>query len=165
LFKRILFGGAAAGALTTAYLVGSISLGGVFAQTTPAPSPSTTAAQPATPTAKESAEQADTANEPSETAALASQAKVSADQAKTAALAKFPGATVGKIEFDNENGVIAYSVELVDSAGTGQDVKVDATSGALLSAQVEGDKHRPLSAVSRHWDAHSSCATPGACPT
>ena len=89
LFKRILFGGAAAGALTTAYLVGSISLGGVFAQTNPTPTP---------------------ANEASETAALASQAKVTADQARAAALARFPGATVGKTELDNENGVVAYSV-------------------------------------------------------
>ena len=117
MFERILFGGAAAGALTTAYLVGIISLSGVFAQTNPTPTP---------------------ANEASETAALASQAKVTADQARAAALARFSGATVGKIELDNENGVVAYSVALVDSAGAGQDVKIDATSGAVLSAQAEG---------------------------
>ena len=136
MFKRILFGGASAGALTAAYLVGSLTLGGAFAQANPTPSPTTT--QPGAPAAKEAGEQADTANEASEAAALASQAKVTADQARAAALARFPGATVGKIELDHENGAVVYSVELKDSAGTGQDVKVDATNGTVLSAQAEG---------------------------
>jgi hypothetical protein len=136
LFKRILFGGGALGALTTAYLVGSLTLGGAFAQTSPSPSPTTsTATQPG---AKETGEQADAANETGEAAALASQAKITADQAKATALAQFPGATVGKIELDNENGVVAYSVQLTDSAGKRQDVKVDATSGTVLAAQAEG---------------------------
>ncbi len=139
MLKRILSGGAAAGALTTAYLVGSVSLGGVFAQTNPSPSPATTVStQPGTPTAQGTGEQAETANDTSEAAALASQAKITADQANAAALAKFPGATVGTVELDNENAVLAYSVQLTDSAGMGQDVKVDATSGTVLSAQADG---------------------------
>ncbi|MDQ6672681.1 MAG: PepSY domain-containing protein [Chloroflexota bacterium] len=139
MFKRILVGGGAAGALTAAYLVGSLSLGAAFAQTTPSPSPSTTTtAQPGAPAATQTGEQADTANETSEAAALASQAKITSDQAKAAALAKFPGATVGKIELDSENGGVAYSVQLTDSAGTRQDVSVDATSGNVLATQAEG---------------------------
>jgi uncharacterized membrane protein YkoI len=142
LLKQILLGGAAASALTAAYLVGSLSIGGAFAQTTPTASPTAAAqSQPGTqqadPAAKEAGEQNTGANDSSEGAALASQAKITADQATAAALAKFPGATVGKVELDNENGVLAYSVQLKDTAGTGQDVKVDATSGAVLSAQAD----------------------------
>jgi hypothetical protein len=131
LLKRILYGSGAVGALGTAYLVGSLTLGGAFAQTAPAPSPSTTAPAAA-------AEKADSANEASEAAALASQAKISVDQARAAALAKFPGATVGKIDLDNENGVVAYSVELTDTSGKKQDVSIDATNGSVLAAQAEG---------------------------
>jgi hypothetical protein len=139
LFNRMLFGGAAAGALATAFLVGSVSLGSVFAQTTPAPSSATQPApRPGAPAATETGEQADTANDTSEAAALASQAKVTADQARAAALAKVPGATIGKVELDNENGAVVYSVKLVDSAGTGQEVKIDATSGTVLSTQADG---------------------------
>jgi len=139
LFKPVVSGGAAAGALTAAYLVGSISMGGVFAQTTPTPSPTTIATPSATATtATQTGEQADTASEASEAAALASQAKISADQARAAALAKYPGATVGAtIQLDHENGVVAYSVHLTDTAGTRQDVSVDATSGTVLAAQAD----------------------------
>jgi hypothetical protein len=136
LFKRILVGGSAASALTAAYLVGSLTLGGAMAQTAPSPSP-TTPAQSGAPAAKETGEQADTANENAASAALAAQAKTTSDQARAAALAKFPGATVGKIELDNENGVLAYSVRLTDSTGKRQDVSVDATNGSVLAAQAE----------------------------
>lgn len=120
MLKRILFGSGALGVLTAAYLLGAVSLGGVFAQTAPAAGGQV-----------ETGEQA-------ESAALASQAKVSADQANAAALAKFPGATIKKTELDNENGKVIYSVQLTDSAGTGQDVKVDATTGTVVSTEADG---------------------------
>jgi hypothetical protein len=126
-----MFGGGAASALVAAYLVGSLTLGGAFAQTV-APSPA-----PAAPAAQESGKQQE-GDEAGESAALASQAKITADQAKAAALAKFPGATAGKVELGSENGVLAYSVQLTDGAGKGQDVSVDATSGQVLQAQADG---------------------------
>jgi uncharacterized membrane protein YkoI len=129
MLKRILYGSGAMGVLTAGYLLGSVSLGGAFAQTA-APSPSA----PAQSQAREQGED----NEQAESAALASQAKITADQARAAALAQFAGGTVKKTELDNENGTVVYSVELTDSAGTQQDVKVDATSARVLQAQAEG---------------------------
>jgi uncharacterized membrane protein YkoI len=122
MLKRILFGSGALGVLAATYLLGSVSLGGAFAQTAPA------AGQQ---------QQVET-GEQAESAALASQAKISADQANAAALGKFPGATVKKTELDNENGKVIYSVQLTDSAGTGQDVKVDATTGTVVSSEADG---------------------------
>jgi Peptidase propeptide and YPEB domain len=130
MLKRITYGSGTLGVLAAGYLLGSVSLGGVFAQ-----SQSTTPAQ--SQTAPAAHERGD-ANEQSESAALASQAKLTADQARAAALAQFPGATVTKTELDNENGTVVYSVQLTDSAGKGQDVKVDAASGAVLQAQADG---------------------------
>jgi hypothetical protein len=58
-FKRILLGGGASGALVAAYFVGSLTVGGALAQTSPTPaSPTTT--QPA---ATEKETKPDTANE------------------------------------------------------------------------------------------------------
>jgi uncharacterized membrane protein YkoI len=130
MLKRILYGSGAMGVLTAGYLLGSVSLGGAFAQTQSAP-----AAQAQTaPASKEH----DGANEQAESAALASQAKITADQANTAALGQFSGGTVKKTELDNENGTVVYSVQLTDSAGKQQEVKVDATSGKVLQAQADG---------------------------
>ena len=139
MLKRIVYGGGLAGALTAAYLVGSLTLGGAFAQTAPAPTApaQSQAEQPEAAGAPETAESTG-ANEQSEAAALASQAKITADQAKAAALAQFPGATAGRIELDNENGTVVYSVKLTDSAGKRQDVKVDASTGKVLQSQAEG---------------------------
>jgi uncharacterized membrane protein YkoI len=144
MLKRILYGSGAMGVLTAGYLLGSVSLGGAFAQTQPTPRPTTTAQT--APAANEQSgvneqngpDEQGGANDQAETAALASQAKITSDQATAAALAKFPGGTVKKTELDNENGTLAYSVKLVDSAGAKQDVSVDATSGAVLQAQAEG---------------------------
>jgi len=133
----MLIGGGATGALVAAYMVGSLTLGGALAQTTPSPSPSPARPASAQPAANETSTKPESANEAAESTALAAQAKISADQAKAAALAKFPGATVGKIELDNENGVLAYNVKLTDNAGARQEVGIDANSGAVLAAQAE----------------------------
>jgi uncharacterized membrane protein YkoI len=138
MLKRILYGSGALGVLTAGYLLGSVSLGGVFAQTAPTRTP---AAQSQTaPGTKEQgkANEQGEANEQAESAALASQAKITADQAKSTALGQFPGGTVKKTELDSENGTVVYSVELTDSAGKGQDVKVDATSGKVLATEADG---------------------------
>jgi hypothetical protein len=112
MLKRILYGSGAVGVLTAAYLLGSVSIGGAFAQTAP--------------------------THPASQSALASQAKISADQANAAALAKFPGATVKDTELGNENGTLTYDIGLVDSAGKAQDVKIDATTGAVVTTEAEG---------------------------
>jgi uncharacterized membrane protein YkoI len=132
MLKRILYGSGAMGVLTAGYLLGSVSLGGAFAQTA-TPTTTSPAQSQTAPAAKEKGG----ANDASESAALASQAKITADQANTAALAQFAGGTVKKTELDNENGTLAYSVQLTDSAGVRQDVTVDATSGKVLQAQAE----------------------------
>jgi len=67
-------------------------------------------------------------SEADEAAVLAGQARITIEQAKAAALAANPGTTVIKAELDNENGTLAYSVEL----SNGADVKVDAGTGAIL---------------------------------
>jgi Peptidase propeptide and YPEB domain. len=73
-------------------------------------------------------------SEADEAAALQGMATISADQAKAAAVAANPGTTVVKVELDNENGVLVYSVEL----NNGLDVKVDAGNGAILHIEQAG---------------------------
>lgn len=76
-------------------------------------------------------------SEADEAAALAGLATVTPEQAQDAALAANPGATVVKGELDNENGALAYSVEL----DSGLDVKVDAGNGAVLhTGQADADE-------------------------
>lgn len=77
--------------------------------------------------------ESDEANEKEESTALASQAKITTDQAKEAALAAVPG-TVNKIELDNENGYLVYSVEIGD-----KEVKVDANTGKVLKIDADND--------------------------
>ena len=67
-------------------------------------------------------------SEADEAAALAGQTTITSDEAQAAALAASPGATVVKVELDNENGTLVYSVEL----NNGSEVKVDAGNGAIL---------------------------------
>ena len=142
MLKRILYGSGAMGVLTAGYLLGAVSLGGVFAQTAPA-SP-TPAQSQTTSAAKERAAtgQAE-ANEQAESAVLASQAKVTEAQANATALGQFPGASVTKTELDSENGTVIYSVHLTDSAGKKQEAKVDATTGTLLPAEAAEGPETP----------------------
>lgn len=75
-----------------------------------------------------------------EPADLSTLAKIKADQAMAAAQAAFPGAAVKKVELDNENGCLVYSVELRN----GGEVLVDAGNGTVLrkeSPSAERAKH------------------------
>jgi uncharacterized membrane protein YkoI len=72
-------------------------------------------------------------SEADEAAALADSATITPEQAKAAALEANPGTTVVKVELDNENGALVYSVEL----SNGMDVKVDTGNGAILSTEQE----------------------------
>ncbi len=74
-------------------------------------------------------------SESAEATALAGQAKISIEQAKATALAANPNTTVVKVELDNENGALVYSVEL----STGADVKVDAGNGVILRTDTGAD--------------------------
>ena len=81
-------------------------------------------------------------SEADQSAALQSLAKISPDQARDAALAAVPG-TADKIELDNENGNVVYSVQITGSNGAKTDVKVDAGNGSVLhqdSAQNEANQ-------------------------
>jgi uncharacterized membrane protein YkoI len=70
-------------------------------------------------------------NEAGESAALQSMAKITPDQARDAALAAVPG-TADKVELDNENGNVVYSVRITDASGKVTDEKVDAGNGSVL---------------------------------
>lgn len=74
-------------------------------------------------------------SEADEAAALQKMATISADRAKAAAEAAHPGATAVKVELDNENGALVYSVEL----SNGVDVKVDAGNGKILHTEQAGE--------------------------
>jgi uncharacterized membrane protein YkoI len=71
-------------------------------------------------------------SEADEAAALAPLAKITADEASAAAQAEVPG-EVQKVELDNENGSLVYSVEI-----GGKDVKVDAGTAAVLHIESDG---------------------------
>jgi uncharacterized membrane protein YkoI len=73
-----------------------------------------------------------------EPADLSTLAKIKADQAMTSAQSAFPGAAVKKVELDNENGCLVYSVFL----SNGLDVKVDAGNGSVLFHEKAGKEGR-----------------------
>jgi uncharacterized membrane protein YkoI len=68
---------------------------------------------------------------------LSTLAKIKADQAMAAAQAAFPGTAVKKMELDNENGCLVYSVLL----SNGMEVKVDAGNGAILQKESPAAEH------------------------
>jgi uncharacterized membrane protein YkoI len=61
------------------------------------------------------------------------QANITADEAKAAAEAAYPGAKAVAVELENENGKIAYEVEL----DNGLEVIVDAGSGEILGTEQD----------------------------
>jgi len=79
-------------------------------------------------------------SEADEAKALASLATITPEQARDAALAAVPG-TAGKVELDNENGAVVYSVEITDSAGAEIDVKVDAGNGQVVHQDADDGDH------------------------
>jgi len=66
---------------------------------------------------------------------LSSLAKIKADQAMAVAQAAITGTTVKKVELENENGCLVYSVSL----NNGMEVKVDAGNGKILQKEAESD--------------------------
>ena len=141
MLKKVLTGTGIAAALTGMFLLGSLAVGPVFAQTPP------TQSQPQAQTQVDEQQprytgsitvdeaQYEGMSETDEAAALQSKATITSAQAEAAALAVNPGTTVVKTELDNENGVLVYSVEL----SNGMDVKVDAGTGTVLHTEQAGD--------------------------
>lgn len=161
MFKRILYGGGAAGALAAAYLLGSVTLGSVAAQSAnPAgpqsavtserqDSPSATAADAADSNENErdaadsdgsEQDQANGADQESQDGVdpVTAHPATTPAQARAAALARFPNATIRKVELESENGTLVYGVALVDASGNGQDVKVDAKTATVLTVEADG---------------------------
>ena len=73
-----------------------------------------------------------------EDADLARLATISTDEAQAAAQSVVPG-TVDKVELDNENGAVVYSVEISDGNGAHTDVKVDAGNGNVVHQDTDND--------------------------
>jgi hypothetical protein len=73
-----------------------------------------------------------------EPADLSTLAQIRADQAMAAAQAAFPGAVVKKVELDNDNGCLVYSVDLSNN----MEVKVDAGNGAILHQELADQEGR-----------------------
>jgi len=92
-------------------------------------------------------------NETQESAKLASLAKITLDEAKAAALKVVPG-TVTKVNLDNENGYLVYSVEIKTNTGL-VDVKVDAGNGAVLAQEKGQDNEKSREKVSEGEKANA----------
>jgi len=136
--NKWLIGSGILGALAVALLAGSLLVGSAFAQG-PTPPQADTGPDEQVPSYDSSIRvddaQYEGVSEADEAAALAGLATITPEQAKDAVLAANPGATVVKVELDNENGALVYSVEL----DNGADVKVDAGNGAVLYTDSGGD--------------------------
>jgi len=140
MLKKVLTGTGIAAVLGAGFLLGSLTLGPVFAQTLPTTNPPAQQSQveEQQPQYVGSIQVTDSQyegmSEADEAAALQTKATITSAQAEAAALAANPGATVVKSELDNENGVLVYSVEL----SNGMDVKVDAGNGKVLHTEQAG---------------------------
>lgn len=74
-------------------------------------------------------------------ATAAATAKVSLLQAIEAAQASAPGSVALEASLDSENGIILYTVAMVSADGANTEVKVDAATGALLTADLGNVEH------------------------
>ena len=85
----------------------------------------------------EKGEEAEDRAEGAESERLKSLARITPEQARDAALAQVPG-TVKKVELENEDGNVVYSVEVKMAQGE-SDVKVDAGDGRVLHVEQGGE--------------------------
>lgn len=70
--------------------------------------------------------------------ASSSSKNIGTKKAQKIALQKVPGATVTKVEYDKDNGVAVYEIELKKD-GFEYDIKIDAKSGKILEFEKEMD--------------------------
>jgi uncharacterized membrane protein YkoI len=159
MLKKVLTGTGIAAALAGMFLLGSLAIAPVGAQTSANTAPTQAVAQSSDTGSVEEQQPQYTGSitvdesqyqgisEADEAAALQAKATITNAQAEAAALAANPGTTVVKTELDNENGALVYSVEL----SNGMDVKVDAGNGQILhteqagndAAEVDGAENAP----------------------
>ncbi len=81
-------------------------------------------------------EELDAADSPGQPQVPQAAPSISLEQAVQAALARFPDASVRKVEQDDEDGVRIYEVELV-TGGQQHEVEIDAGSGSVLRIESE----------------------------
>lgn len=123
--RRVFYGAVALGVLASAYLVGSVTLGGALAGSVegdaancgPPPYVSSVQRRGAEPAAR--------------------LATVTPEQAAAAALVRFPGGRVTEIELEDEHGSVVYEVEVKDAADTSHDVVIDAGTAEVLHVEAE----------------------------
>jgi hypothetical protein len=161
MLKRILYGSKLLDDLATAYLLGSVTLGGAFAASTPTPTPATATSSAEAPSAPATPGKTTEPTDQAEAVTLQSSAKITADQAKATALAQFPGATVNAVTLEDENGAPVYGVQLTDSVGKGQDVKVDAVTGKVLQAEADGPETSGTGAEASGTEGSDTDSTSG----
>jgi uncharacterized membrane protein YkoI len=65
---------------------------------------------------------------------------LAADQARSAALMHFTGAMILGVQLEEEDANVVWGIQLVDSAGRGQDVKIGATTGQILRVEPDGSQ-------------------------
>ena len=89
-----------------------------------------------------------------------SHAKISSAQAQKAALAKYHGSVVGKVELENEEGKWQYAVN-VRSGKILREVMVDANSGKIASVEVTSAKEERAEAKAEKGKAHKKSSSKG----
>ncbi len=72
-------------------------------------------------------------------AELAGQARITAADAVKAASNAYPGYTTDRVEIENENGYLIYSVKMLDKSGKVLHVKVDAGDAKILAEDKSAD--------------------------
>ena len=78
------------------------------------------------------------ANANSDKAAQAAKVAIAQDQAVNIALQAVPG-TVVESEFESEDGVTLWEIEILDANQQVTEVEVDANTGEILSQKVDND--------------------------
>ena len=130
-----------ASAIAVGLAVGSMGIAGAATGGTTAPvAPTDDAIEVQDPSYTGSVQAPDdeTLSEADGAAQLEGLATITPDDAALAASESVAG-TVGKVELDNENGSVVYSVEITDDTGAEIDVKVDAGDGTILDQQADND--------------------------
>jgi uncharacterized membrane protein YkoI len=150
--KEVLIGTGIVAVLTVGGIIGGLTLGPVSASQTLNTSPTSQTAIQSIDDDDDAAEaavkgsdtdsveeqvgdQTEGVSDAEEATAMQVEATISAADAEAAALAGNPDTSVIKTELDNEDGVLAYSVEL----SNGSEVKVDAGTGEVLHTEA-GDQ-------------------------
>lgn len=139
-FRKRMFTSAVALGLVVGSVGVAVAATGVASDSPPAIGEATEAQEPVYTASIQAPVEDESLSEADEATQLEQLATISAQDAAAAAAAAVPG-DVGKVELDNENGAVVYSVEITDTGGGETDVKVDAGDGTVLDQQADdGDE-------------------------